>query len=562
MLANLHEIALNTRQRYRDEFSANEVVLSQSFKDAYGASLRRDGQNIDFTPHTAIVTTSGNLKMYIPNQWFCAAAYTVEYIRVLMEYKELTEAIIGEVCPNATRKKEYIKNLKESSEPDIISNYKARVSAYMRDRVPGEELEITVEYLTHFATDYQWWFGNKTIDRGDFYVSPVLSLLGVVNASQSYIAEISYRFANDPELTLEAGEMLDRNFANTADEMPVNPAAGIEHGRVTGGINEIVYGAPGTGKSRYLEDEYGRTTQCSRVVFHPEYTFYDFVGSDKPVTLYKQVDTTLKTISGQDFTFGEPVVDYRFVPGPFIKTLVNAWMDPANMYTLIIEEINRANTAAVFGEVFQLLDRDVNGTSEYGIDPSEDLMQYLLSVPGMETHLGTGLRIPSNMNLVATMNSADQGVMPMDAAFKRRWSFNYQRIAIDGAVHANAAMRYAGREVRWGCLVKAINAKLMELGLEEDRMIGPYFIKPDEIGSQRARDKLLLYLWDDVLRYNRDGFFSDQIHTFADLSDKFEMEDTFELLNGNHAHFLLNQMNVINEQNETAGDADEMVEAE
>ena len=177
MLPDLHEIAINARQRYRDEFTANEVVLSQAFKDAYGASLRRDRQNVDYTAHTAIITTSGNLKMYIPNQWFCAAAYTVEFIQVFNEYKKLTDEITSGVCPTTSAKKDYIKKLKESNDAADTATYTNHVRMYMTDRVPTEELDETVSRLTTFATDYEWWFGSKTVDRGDAYVSPVLSLL-------------------------------------------------------------------------------------------------------------------------------------------------------------------------------------------------------------------------------------------------------------------------------------------------------------------------------------------------------------------------------------------------
>ena len=154
----------------------------------------------------------------------------------------------------------------------------------------------------------------------------------------------------------------------------------------------------------------------------------------------------------------------------------------------------------------------------------------MLSIDGFGQYLEDGLRIPSNMNIVATMNSADQGVMPMDSAFKRRWSFHYVKIAIEGAVHENAVLRYSDREVYWGNLVRAINYKLVTLGFEEDRLIGPYFIKPQEIGNRRATDKLLLYLWDDVLRHNHDSFFNSNVKTFVDLSEKFSTSDVFDLL--------------------------------
>lgn len=565
MLQNLHDVAVNARQRYRDEFTASEIVLSEAFKDAYGASLRRDGQDVDFTAHTAIVTTSGNLKMYIPNQWFCAAAYTVAFIQLHQQYKQITDAIISDCQQTATARKEYTKQLKETDDTNVIDEFRAHVRNYLQTRIPADELNETVELITQFATNYEWWYGSKTIDRGDSYVSPVLSLLGVVNASQGYIAEISYKFATERTLTEAALEMIDNatNEAEPVENTTFNPEDAMNLPRLTGGVNEIVYGAPGTGKSKYLSDAYGRTTDATRVVFHPEYTIFDFVGTYKPVPIYKTSDAELHTLGGDAVTTGEPIIDYRFVPGPFVQVLIKAWLNPNRMHTLIIEEINRANTAAVFGEVFQLLDRDINGESEYSIYPSYDLAQYLNSIPGMAHFVEDGLKIPSNMNIVATMNSADQGVMPMDSAFKRRWSFKYVRIAIEGAVHENARLAYAGMEVTWGNLVRAINSKLMGLGLEEDRLIGPYFIKPEEIGSRRATDKLLLYLWDDVLRHNRDVFFNNQVNTFSDLSDQFSASDVFDLLNGTQAQVLIpeNAETTVEEtEEETEEEAEEEAE--
>ena len=560
MLQNLHETAISSRQRYRDEFTASEIVLSDAFKNAFGESVRKDGQSIDFTAHTAIVTTSGNLKMYIPNQWFCAAAYTVPFIQVFLQYKNLLwDKIMVDLYTTSQERKDTIKKLKESNDQTFENSFRSNMIGKLAAYVPTDELEETADFLMKFVSDYEWWYGNKTIDRGDCYVSPVLSLLGVVNASQGYIADISYKFATLPDLATAALDMINTIQVDSQDEDVVAPHL-IQEGlqRLTGGINEIIYGAPGTGKSKMLDDTYVHNTKSTRVVFHPEYTTFDFVGTYKPVPVYKTTDIELHTLGGDCLVAGEPYIDYRYVPGPFINTLVDAWLDPAHMHSLIIEEINRANTAAVFGEVFQLLDRDINGTSEYCIDPSYDLKQYLLSIPNMKTHIASGLRIPSNMNIVATMNSADQGVMPMDSAFKRRWNFRYVRIAIEGAVHEYAPLLYANQEVYWGNLVRAVNYKLISLGFEEDRLIGPYFIKPEEIGNKRATDKLLLYLWDDVLRHNRSSFFNSYVGTFADLSDKFNSRDVFNLYSNAETEKLLNvPMPVAENINEDTDSSDE-----
>jgi len=132
------------------------------------------------------------------------------------------------------------------------------------------------------------------------------------------------------------------------------------------------------------------------------------------------------------------------------------------------------------------------------------------------------------------MNSADQGVKPMDSAFKRRWDFRYIKIEISNVAHETAIIRYADLDIEWGRLVTLINKKLSDrpFFLDEDKLIGPYFIKPDELGRKQALDKLLLYLWDDVLRHshNRESFFKSDINSFSKLSDKFETEDVLNIL--------------------------------
>lgn len=553
MLPNLHDVAIQARQKYRDEFSPNEFVLSDKFKDIFAESLRRAHQTIDYTKHTAIITTAGNLKMYIPNQWFAAAAYMVPFVQVFLKYKKIIDAFLLKEYDTAQERKDAVKLWKETNDNEPVNSFSISITNYLENQekqIDSKELEDTVRLLTLFVSDYSWWYGNKTIDRTDAYVSPVLSLLGVVNVSQGYIADICYTFATaESDLVKAVAEMIDSNPASENTAPPVNSNYASCDKRLVGGINEIIYGAPGTGKSKYIDNEYAHNTITTRVVFHPEYTFFDFIGTYKPSPVYKQSNILLNTLDGDEFTFGEPLIDYRFIPGPFINCLVSAWMNPGQMHTLIIEEINRANAAAVFGEIFQLLDRNINGESEYSIEPPYDLKQYLMSFPEMHEHIKNGLRIPSNMNIVATMNSADQGVMPMDSAFKRRWAFKYVRISIEGAVHEGALLSYASREVKWGNLVKAINKKLMDLNYEEDRLIGPYFIKPEEVGKRQATDKLLLYLWDDVLRYNHEPFFNAQVHNFAELSDKFSTEDVFDLLLNQDYAVLLNAGSDNEEQN-------------
>ena len=184
---------------------------------------------------------------------------------------------------------------------------------------------------------------------------------------------------------------------------------------------KIYYGAPGTGKSYLLDQEaenYFFTSNYARVTFHSEYTYADLIGTYKPIPKGNQND----------------VITYQYVPGPLVKLLIKALINPEQNFLLIIEEINRANAAAVFGDFFQLLDRDQNFKSQYAIVASEDLTKYFKAcftslklnsdqLSNVTKHLGSNYEqivLPSNLYIWATMNSADQGVVPIDTAFKRR----------------------------------------------------------------------------------------------------------------------------------------------
>ncbi|MFC5773226.1 AAA family ATPase [Ectobacillus antri] len=276
----------------------------------------------------------------------------------------------------------------------------------------------------------------------------------------------------------------------------VEEAAEETYNTLQKGINKIIYGAPGVGKS------YRLGTANMRVTFHPEYTYFDFVGGLKPS----------KNDSGE--------ISYDFVPGPFLRALKRAYDYPREMHTLVIEEINRANTAAVFGDIFQLLDRDENGWSEYFIE-NKEILDYLNS--NRQEDKIAEVRIPGNLNLFATMNSADQGVFVMDSAFKRRWEFEYISISFVGATHAQEHLTYAGYKITWRDFATTVNGHLASaLGVNEDKLIGPYFLKKEELAdTNKIASKLLIYLWDDVVRHQREELFKQEYNTFSSVSEDF-----------------------------------------
>lgn len=281
--------------------------------------------------------------------------------------------------------------------------------------------------------------------------------------------------------------------------------------------NRIVFGAPGTGKSFRLKDDCrallaNTTGGYERVTFHPDYTFSQFVGAYKPVT------------------DDEGNIRYDFVPGPFMRVYVKAIKsgrtDNPQPFILVVEEINRAKVAAVFGDVFQLLDRDALGVSECEIEVAEDIKKYLAAELGGDPDNYCQIRIPDNMFIWASMNSADQGVFPMDTAFKRRWSFEYLGINENESKIRGSIM--LGEDdiqvVEWNILRKAINEKLAsEYRVNEDKLMGPFFLPKTIITTVSDTDdtiadtdlfldtfksKVIMYLYEDAAKQHKHKLFA------------------------------------------------------
>lgn len=317
--------------------------------------------------------------------------------------------------------------------------------------------------------------------------------------------------------------------------------------------NCIVFGAPGTGKSKYFEDQrkkkkrevlgpadntdnndttngFGEEaffTAYKRVTFYPTYSYAQFIGTYKPVM--RKIDEKGIEIGDQNAEGKfRKTISYQFTPGPFLEILKDALLDRGNNYLLIIEEINRANAAAVFGDMFQLLDRDDKGTSDYSISPSEEIVEYLMlkdkeGKGGLSEKSAHEIRIPSNLYIWATMNSADQGVFPLDTAFKRRWNFKYR--PLDGGKDNNdsAEVRLCNdTSCKWGEFRRAINHLLSRNGVNEDKLLSSFFVKGNSIDTETFEMKVLMYLWEDAARMCRSKVFKDGINTFSALLEKIE----------------------------------------
>lgn len=274
------------------------------------------------------------------------------------------------------------------------------------------------------------------------------------------------------------------------------------------GTNTIYYGAPGTGKSFAINQSIV-ADRTFKTVFHAESMSSDFVGCIKPVLHNAE-------------NGGAPILTYEYVPGPLIQCLVSALNDPYNHYWLVIEEINRAPAAAVFGEIFQLLDRDNSGRSSYEINFPDSLCHNFVN---SNIHKPiTRLFIPSNLSIIASMNSGDQGVLPLDTAFKRRWRFRYMPIDFERGC-AVGTLKITLEDdttqiVSWKDFACCVNSILSETGIPEDRHLGPFFFSEEELAdSENAlTGKLFMYLWDDVLRHGmRHRLFLKSITTYGEL---------------------------------------------
>lgn len=320
-----------------------------------------------------------------------------------------------------------------------------------------------------------------------------------------------------------------------------NPFGSIEKiERLETGSNVLLYGVPGSGKSWTIEHEYCVPgTKVERLVFHPDYTYSDFIGQILPAVS------------------GDGQVSYEFTAGPFTNILKDAYNDPSTEYILIIEEINRGNAPAIFGEIFQLLDRKVEkdaanddgfpiGTSEYGIT-NANIAKIVYGDPKKK------VRIPSNLSIIGTMNTSDQNVFTLDTAFQRRWDMRLIENNFDNVDPKLADAPILDTTVTWKNFCTEINRIVVgnnaRMTSSEDKRLGAYFVHlrdlvyDDKMGdlssgeyddlrkkegsgniseTEKARlveirdamkqnrkfpEKVIKYLWDDAFKFNREVVF-------------------------------------------------------
>lgn len=277
-------------------------------------------------------------------------------------------------------------------------------------------------------------------------------------------------------------------------------------------LQVIYFGTPGCGKSHAVKEFVTSHPGIEiRTTFHPDTDYASFVGAYKPS----------KDTGG---------ITYKYVPQAFTKAYCKAWKNPDTPVYLIIEEINRGNCAQIFGDLFQLLDRD-EGVSEYPVSPDTDLEEYLKTelvrldsgeVIGTDGIEDNKLTLPANLHILATMNTSDQSLFPMDSAFKRRWNWIYVPIDADNP-ESQFVITLGDKKYEWGKFLIAANEHIKDVSESEDKQMGNFFIK-DDIKTKDFVSKVMFYLWSEVCK------------------DEYRARSFFHYKDGNNDEFSFNQL--------------------
>lgn len=465
-LTNLHDVyeeALDACSKY----GKNDVVLPKHFKENVHDIYN---EPIAFNDYTCIVTKRDQV-IILPNQWIVLASFLIDLYKLLDEYKS---------------------KVLESISNDDIKSYKDNPSSDIDDLFKNVN-DDEKSFLVKFITDYGWWGGSKSIDRGDFKNSSLLNAAGVIHDSHGYIPSLVSFLADNPTY-IEEIQKYAISQSNTATNLNQKKEADKFI------FNLILYGAPGSGKNHFLESQIDLSNSI-KTTFHPDSDYSTFVGSFKPL-------------------MKEDKITYSFVPQSFTNAYVNAWKDLSTPYYLVIDEINRANCSQVFGDIFQLLDRKHNGYSKYTINVDKDLANYLKETLTDTDYLDklksaypsesigddySRIALPCNLYIYATMNTSDQSLFPMDSAFKRRWEWKY--IPINYKDADTLIIEIGDQKYSWRTFLEKVNPIILQLKDSDDKQMGNRFVNPENsiISLRLFRSKVLFYLWSEVFKDEQDS---------------------------------------------------------
>lgn len=492
---------------------------------------------------TTIIKTDKNY-VFFPNQYYYLAVICKDYAESLCEYCDFFD-----------------KKIRNSNELNfIVLNQDFKNIKYTE----LFENEDDLKKFTRFLIDENYRPGKKFINgkedksfRGtkDIFGSCILKMLPLPDASSGYFGNIVYYLSKRKNLFQRLEKFYaELNVISSVVDLNCNlkPA------------QTIYYGVPGCGKSNKIDEETINTSdeQKMRVVFHPEYTNADFVGQILPTN-----------VDGN--------IEYKFRPGPLSKILRRAYLHPDKKYYLIVEEINRGNAAAIFGEYFQLLDRIAakkevpangytytEGWSSYSIEnefinwyirenlyadvnhklqneddgiakKSDYESQKAIEIGNLHFSANTGIRLPPNLSILATMNTSDQNVFILDNAFQRRWDMVLVKNEFGDGSENQKLATIENSNITWETFQKTINEKISQFSKENnfssmiDKRLGCWFVKavPDKndangkyiITEDSFKNKILKYLWDDAFKFCHEDVFEDA-DNFEALLEKVKIK--------------------------------------
>lgn len=409
----------------------------------------------------------------------------------------------------------YVKDeiISEEEEEDIFSGFEPWLTSYDNPDYTGKQKYAN--YAKDLVKLVEFMQGKNLIDDSDLNdksVEKYISWLEVYDSSEE-----TQEF-DKIKLHSKVGVAALKKYIKYIDYLISPHAVEFDYFSTKGdAINKIFYGTPGCGKSYHiqhniLEKENFSAKNIIRTTFYQDYSNTDFVGQILP-----------KVVKGKD---GEKdSVEYIFNPGPFTLALIRAISNHTQKVALVVEEINRGNAPAIFGDVFQLLDRDSDGISEYGIvnvSVLDYLNDYTFEVDGeKKKYIFDEIKIPGNMYIYATMNTSDQNVYTLDTAFVRRWDKEKIKNSFDGCSFAST--KVPGMEYSWQEFADSINKHiarhLEDLQVNEDKQIGAFFVKESLLKTndpEKFAYKVFDYLWSDVAKLDH-GIFFNHFDTLEDL---------------------------------------------
>ena len=544
VLKDLNKLTSDCREAYKNLPDKTDIFLNEDLikklKPVLDHELKAD---IQISSYSFEYTNKKGQFAILPSKWLWVAlefhplkeAFD-SYSEILNELKKMSK------FKDDTFLKDYPMTLEPKTKTTEQIDFENEALLILKAKDP-QSASTNFTYFKKFIYERAWWnLGNvptkaekasgKAFDRAttDLFKSTLLTATQFIVSNSDKLSEVIYAVSADKSIISDLRAIKSSIKTGTSLPPSISLSPKIKSESTTPytdpGENVIYFGAPGTGKSNAINDLVTENNSI-RTVFHAETYYSDFVGCLKP-------------------TMGSTGIEYGFQIGPFTEMLIKALNDPSHHYYLVIEEINRAKSAAVFGEIFQLLDRD-NGESKYSIKINDqDLIKAFEQ--NLKTPLSDNLiKIPKNLSILATMNTSDQAVEPMDTAFKRRWKYVYMPIDFDSVhkdtgkpLHTQGNFEIIRNDeddnkeivnVSWKDLALKLNDFLSDLDVPEDRHFGPWFVKDDEIlDLDKAKDtlgsKILMYLWDDVLRHEgKSELFTNEIKTYGQLISKLNNDE-------------------------------------